>query len=95
MTDAFTLSLPVGLGLGHLAAVAGGLTLYLTSPNQALLRAPLGRRFRMLAWSLMATALAAFLACLGAPAAVAAWGVALMLTFLAVPFLALCKRPQP
>lgn len=95
MADSFILSLPVGLGLGHLAAVAGGLTLYLTSPNQALLRVPLGRRLRILGWGLLATALAAFLACLSAPAAVAAWGVALMLTFLAVPFLALCKRPRP
>lgn len=92
--ESFTLSLSVGLGLGNLAGVAGGLLIYFTIPNQALLRAALGRGLRFLGGGLLAVGLATFLACLGAPAALAPSGVALMLTLLVAPFVFLLKEPR-
>lgn len=94
MNDYFILSHATSLWSGELATVVGGLLIYLANPNQSVLQAPLGRQLRRIGYGLLAAGLAAFLAGHGVPAALASWGVALMLTLLVAPFLSLLKGPR-
>lgn len=94
MKDYFILSYATSFWSGELTTIVGGLLIYLSSPNQSLLLAPLGRDFRIVGGGLLTVGLAAFLAGLGVPAALASWGVALMLTLLVTPFLSLLKGPR-
>lgn len=89
--------IPLALGawLGAACVVAGGSLLYLANPNQRLLSVAAGLGAVLLGVVLLLAGLVFFLAVMGAPAAVATWCVAFMLTVLALPFVALLSNRRP
>lgn len=83
--------LSLGVWLGGCSALAGGILVYLGSPNQGLLDASLGRKALLGGVFLLATALLSFLSVMRPAAAVAVWCVSTMLVLMAAPFLALLR----
>ncbi|MDP0501033.1 MAG: hypothetical protein Q7P63_13140 [Verrucomicrobiota bacterium JB022] len=75
-----------------LLTLAGGLVLYLCSPNQALLAAGLGRGGLWLGIASLLLAVGLFLSAMGPAAAVSSWLVILMLEGSALPFIAFLRR---
>ena len=81
---------------GGAACLLAGMSLvYLASPNQRMLAAPLGRGGRIAGLMLAVAALGVFLAAMGAIAAVAVWGVGAMLAAILLPFLGLLWKRRP